>query len=50
LGENDSKIWVAKDDGLPLRVESKFNSGNFKTMTIEYEYDPSIKIEVPKTR
>lgn len=50
LGENDSKIWVAKDNGLPLRIESKFKSGNFKSMTIEYEYDPNIKIEVPNTK
>lgn len=49
-GENNSKIWVAKDDGLPLRLESRFKSGNFKTMTIEYEYDPNIKIDVPKTK
>lgn len=50
LGENDSKIWIAKDDGLPLRIESRFKSGNFKTMSIEYEYDPNIKIDVPKTK
>jgi hypothetical protein len=49
-GENNSKIWVAKDDGLPLRIESRYKSGNLKTMTIEYEYDPNIKIEVPKTK
>jgi len=50
LGENDSKIWVAKDGGLPLRIESKFKNGNFKSMTIEYEYDPNITIEVPNTK
>lgn len=49
-GENNSKIWVAKDDGLPLRIESRYKSGNLKTMTIEYEYDPNIKIDVPKTK
>lgn len=49
LGENDSKIWVGKEDGLPLRIESRFESGNFKSMTIEYEYDPNIKIEAPST-
>ena len=48
LGENDSKIWVAKDDGLPLKIESRYKNGNLKTMTIEYEYDPNIKIEVPR--
>ena len=49
-GENNSKIWVAQDGGLPLRLESRFKSGNFKTMTIEYEYDANIKIDVPKTK
>ena len=47
LGENDSKVWVAKDDGLPLKIESRYKSGNLKTMVIEYEYDRNIKIEVP---
>lgn len=50
LGENDSKIWVAKDDGLPLKIESRYKSGNRKTMVIEYEYDRNIKIEVPVTK
>jgi len=49
LGENDSKIWIGKDDGLPLKIESRYKSGNLRTMLIEYEYDPNIKIEVPKT-
>lgn len=49
-GENDSKIWIAKDDGLPVRIESRYKTGDMKTMTIEYEYDPNIKIEVPKTK
>ena len=47
LGENDSKIWVAKDDGLPQKIESLYKKGNLKTMVIEYEYDPNIRIEVP---
>lgn len=50
IGENDSKIWVSKADGLPLRVESRYKSGNLKSMVIEYEYDPNIKIEVPTTK
>lgn len=49
-GENDSKIWIAKDDGLPQRIESRYKTGNLKTMVIDYEYDPSIKIEVPTTK
>lgn len=50
LGENVSKIWVATDDGLPVRIESRYSGGNLKSMVIEYEYDPSIKIEVPATK
>ena len=49
-GENDSKIWIAKDDGLPLKIESRYKTGDLKTMTIEYEYDPNIKIEIPATK
>jgi len=49
LGENDSKIWIGKDDGLPLKIESRYKSGNLRAVVIEYEYDPSIKIEVPRT-
>lgn len=47
LGENDSKIWVAKDDGLPVRIESRYKSGGVKSTVVEYEYDPNIKIEAP---
>ena len=50
LGENDSKIWVAKDDGLPLKIESRYKRGNLRTMIIEYEYDPNITIDVPKLK
>jgi len=50
LGENDSKIWVAKDDGLPLKIESRYKRGNLRTMIIEYEYDPNIAIDVPKLK
>lgn len=49
-GENDSRIWVAKDDGLPLKIESRYKSGDLKMMVIEYEYDPTIKIEAPVTK
>ncbi len=49
-GENDSKIWIAKDEGLPLKIESRYKTGDLKTMTIEYEYNPNIKIDVPATK
>lgn len=48
LGENDSKIWIAKDDGLPLKLESRYKTGSLKTVTIEYSYDSNRKIEVPR--
>ncbi len=50
LGENDSKIWVAKDDGLPLKLESRYKTGSLKTMVIEYGYDANRKIEAPVTK
>lgn len=49
-GENDSKIWISKADGLPLKLEATYKSGTLRSMLIEYEYDPNIKIEVPKTK
>lgn len=45
--DNDSKIWVAKDSGLPLKIESRYKSGSLKATVVEYEYDPNIKIEAP---
>lgn len=48
-GENDSKVWIAKDNGLPVKIESRYRSGNLRSMIIEYDYDPNIKIEAPKT-
>lgn len=47
VGENDSRVWIAKSDGLPVKIEATYASGTLKTMLIEYEYDPSISIEPP---
>ena len=47
VGESDSKLWVAKSDGLPLKIEAKYRSGNLKSMTIEYDYDTPVTIEPP---
>jgi len=49
-GSNDSKIWIGKDDRLPIRIESIYKTGSVKSEVIEYQYDPNIKIEVPKTK
>jgi outer membrane lipoprotein-sorting protein len=47
VGENDSKLWVAKSSGLPLKIEAKYRSGNLKSMTIEYDYETPVTIEPP---
>ena len=47
VGANDSKIWISKADGLPLRIDAKYKSGTLKSMTIDYDYDASISIEPP---
>lgn len=46
-GENDSKIWISKTDGLPLKLEATYKSGDLRSMLIEYEYDPTITIKPP---
>jgi outer membrane lipoprotein-sorting protein len=47
VGENDSKLWIAKSDGLPLKIEATYKSGNLRSMTIEYDYDTPVTIEPP---
>lgn len=47
VGENDSKIWIAKSNGLPIRVEATYKSGNLRSMTIDYDYDSPVTIEPP---
>jgi len=47
VGENDSKIWVSKADGLPVRIEANYKSGTLKSMRIDYFYDENISIEPP---
>lgn len=47
VGANDSKIWVSKADGLPLKIEANYKSGTLKSMTIDYDYDADISIEPP---
>lgn len=47
VGENDSKLWIAKSDGLPLKIEAIYKSGNLKSMTIEYDYETPVAIEPP---
>jgi hypothetical protein len=47
VGENDSKIWVAKSDGRPLKIEAIYKQGTLKSMTIEYDYETPVVIEPP---
>ena len=47
IGENDSKLWVGRSDGLPARIEATYKSGVLTSVTVDYEYDPSITIEPP---
>ena len=47
VGENDSKIWVSKAEGLPVRIEAIYKGGTLKSMTIDYDYDANISIEPP---
>lgn len=47
VGENDSKIWVAKDDGIPIKIEAVYKSGKLKKMMIEYDYKTPVTIEPP---
>lgn len=47
VGENDSKVWIARTDGLPVKIEATYKSGNLKSMLIEYKYDQAITIEPP---
>jgi outer membrane lipoprotein-sorting protein len=47
VGENDSKIWIAKSNGLPVRIEATYKSGPLKSMTVDYDYEAAISIEPP---
>lgn len=47
VGENDSRVWIAKDDGLPIKIEAIYKSGNLKKMVIEYDFETPITIEPP---
>ena len=47
IGENESKLWIAKADGLPIKVEAVYKSGPMKSMTVQYDYDAAVSIEPP---
>lgn len=47
VGENESKLWIAKSDGLPIKVEATYKTGPMKSMKVEYDYDAPVSIEPP---
>jgi outer membrane lipoprotein-sorting protein len=47
VGENESKLWIAKADGLPIKVEAVYKSGPMKSMRVEYDYETPVSIEPP---
>lgn len=50
VGENDSKVWISKEDGLPIKIEATYKSGSMKSMKIEYDFKTPVTIEPPATR
>lgn len=42
-----SKLWVAKADGLPIKITADYGKGELKSMEINYNYDARISIEAP---
>jgi hypothetical protein len=50
VGENDSKVWISKVDGLPIKIEATYKSGSMKSMKIEYDFETPITIEPPATK
>ncbi len=48
-GDSTSKVWIAADSGLPMKVETEGNfSGTNLNISIIYDYDKDAKIETPK--
>jgi outer membrane lipoprotein-sorting protein len=43
-----SRLWVGKDNGLPLKIEVEYPAGSIlKQMTTIYDYDTKVTIESP---
>jgi hypothetical protein len=43
-----SKVWVGKGTGLPIKIESEFSDGPVTKMTAAYAYSPDVPIETPE--
>jgi hypothetical protein len=46
VGNNTSKVYIRKSDGLPIRLTDADDTE--ESFSIDYEYDPSIVIEAPQ--
>jgi hypothetical protein len=42
-----SKMWVAKDSGLPLKIYVEYTNGVLKNMTVNYDTETPVTIEAP---
>jgi outer membrane lipoprotein-sorting protein len=42
-----SKIWVAKNDGRPIKIRAVYETGEMKAMNIVYDYETKVTIEPP---
>jgi hypothetical protein len=43
----DSKIWIGKDKGLPLKLYVEYSNGTLKNMTVNYDSETPVSIEPP---
>ncbi len=43
----DSRIWVGKTDGMPLKINVEYKSGDLKSVSIKYDYTTPVSIEAP---
>ncbi len=43
----NSKIWVGKDSGLPMKVYVTYSNGVLKEMTVNYDTESPVTIEPP---
>lgn len=42
-----SKIWIAKDSGLPMKIYVEYSNGVLKNMTVNYDTESPVTIEPP---
>ncbi len=42
-----SKIWIARDSGLPMKIEVNYENGTLKQMNVVYDTETPVTIEPP---